>query len=169
MVELDVESREILCIIDCSRVDIKQILNLTNLSCFDWKNCYECLADSEDTTGISIDKLQGSDSKEDSDGINVIKLQASNSKQEKESVGDSPEVLSPRNDSEKPVSKGWEKTVHQLDNAIHIHPVADLIQHEVYVPGCLCHPSIQFINGWSIVTHRSWDGRELKEKGIPSN
>ena len=32
---------------------------------------------------------------------------------------------------EKPVSKGWEKTVHQLDNAIHIHPVADLIQHEV--------------------------------------
>jgi hypothetical protein len=51
---------------------------------------------------------------------------------------------------------------------VHVHPVADLIEHQL-AEDCPCGPASEPVKrdngpvGWVVVTHHSLDGRELDE------
>lgn len=47
-------------------------------------------------------------------------------------------------------------------STVHVLPVNDLIDHACD-DDCVCGPDTEFVEGGSIVTHHSLDGRELKE------
>lgn len=46
---------------------------------------------------------------------------------------------------------------------IHIHPVDDLIDHDIASRGCWCHPALDDECGTILVIHHSADGRERRE------
>lgn len=60
---------------------------------------------------------------------------------------------------------GWRYGVAE-DDAVHVEPVGDLVDHEVY--DCLCGPLVEPVKredgsvGW-LVTHSSLDNREASE------
>lgn len=47
---------------------------------------------------------------------------------------------------------------------IHVHPVGDLIEHELLSDACVCGPTVHLEDGAEcVVVHHSLDGRELGE------
>jgi hypothetical protein len=61
---------------------------------------------------------------------------------------------------------GW-RHGYAEDGAVHIEPVGDTVEHEVY--DCACGPTTEPVKaadgsvGW-LVVHHSLDGRELEEE-----
>lgn len=47
---------------------------------------------------------------------------------------------------------------------IHVHPVADLIEHELISDACVCGPRCE-LAGEMLVVHSALDGREHREPG----
>lgn len=47
----------------------------------------------------------------------------------------------------------------------HVYPVADLIEHETEGDDCPCGPTVEFVDGGSVVVHHSLDKREATEHG----
>jgi hypothetical protein len=45
-------------------------------------------------------------------------------------------------------------------------PVEDIMPHDEFETTCPCEPKVEFINGEMLITHNSFDGRELSEKGF---
>ena len=45
---------------------------------------------------------------------------------------------------------------------IHILPINDIQPHEESTT-CHCNPTVEFLEGEGLVTHNSFDGRELEE------
>lgn len=67
-----------------------------------------------------------------------------------------------------------EETYLDLDydktNVWHVYPVGDLKPHVTRVPICHCNPKLQVQdNGGLVVTHNSYDGREMEEYGRKPN
>jgi hypothetical protein len=47
---------------------------------------------------------------------------------------------------------------------IHVYPVNDIEEHDLYSTTCHCRPRVSFENGEMIVFHNSFDGREIIEE-----
>lgn len=47
---------------------------------------------------------------------------------------------------------------------IHVYPTNDLRPHELEGTMCPCGPTVEWDHPEAIVIHRSWDGRELRER-----
>lgn len=65
-----------------------------------------------------------------------------------------------------PVTKQWMS--EERDHEVHVHPLEDLMQHDLDGLLCVCGPKVTLGEGgviWAkpIVTHASLDGRELHE------
>lgn len=58
--------------------------------------------------------------------------------------------------------------LHPNPDVMHVHPVGDLIDHELTGDGCACGVRVEAVPrtdgsvGW-LVTHHSLDGRETRE------
>lgn len=56
----------------------------------------------------------------------------------------------------------------------HVHPIGDLVDHELAGDGCVCGPRVEPVPrgdgsmGWLIV-HNSLDGREQHEQAADTN
>ena len=47
----------------------------------------------------------------------------------------------------------------------HVYPLNDLEEHDTESAGqCDCNPTVEFVNGDTIVIHNSYDGREIIEQ-----
>lgn len=52
-----------------------------------------------------------------------------------------------------------------MNEAWHVYPVNDKLPHNTDSDACICNPTIEVQkNKNRVITHNSWDGRELKEK-----
>lgn len=61
--------------------------------------------------------------------------------------------------------------INDISSYKRIHVVPNNDQHEHTEEGykCLCNPKLQIENGHLIITHNSWDGRELYEQNVIIN
>lgn len=46
----------------------------------------------------------------------------------------------------------------------HVYPVNDLVEHELEGDDCVCGPTVEFVDGGSVVVHHSLDNREAAER-----
>lgn len=51
-----------------------------------------------------------------------------------------------------------------MGQIIHVLPVDDYVDHAQHGTRCLCKPSAEVVEGGLIISHNSWDGRELYER-----
>lgn len=64
---------------------------------------------------------------------------------------------------------GWVWETVDSFGHVHVHPVADLVDHEIESDDCICGPRIDAVKredgsiGW-LVVHHSLDGREQHER-----
>ena len=49
---------------------------------------------------------------------------------------------------------------------ISVLPLNDLMPHDEFETTCPCEPSLEIINGEMLLTHNSFDGRELSERKL---
>ena len=49
---------------------------------------------------------------------------------------------------------------------ISVLPMNDLMPHDEFETTCPCEPSLEIINGEMLLTHNSFDGRELSERKL---
>jgi hypothetical protein len=47
---------------------------------------------------------------------------------------------------------------------IHVYPIGDTKEHDLYSTTCHCSPKVSFENEEMIVVHNSFDGREIIEE-----
>jgi len=48
--------------------------------------------------------------------------------------------------------------------AVSVLPVNDIMPHDEFETTCPCEPKVEFIDGEMLITHNSFDGRELAER-----
>lgn len=61
------------------------------------------------------------------------------------------------------LKKGW--VMHQtFEDEWHIFPEDE--DHLEFGAGCACQPLVEQVNGITIITHNSYDGREALEKAL---
>lgn len=49
---------------------------------------------------------------------------------------------------------------------VHVYPVADTYPHITEGIGCPCRPKVEDVEGGTLVTHNSYDGREKNEQPV---
>lgn len=62
----------------------------------------------------------------------------------------------------------WE--VIETIDCVHVIPINDNMGHNTNDPSCFCNPNLEFVSetGRWIVTHNSFDGREITDDRIKS-
>lgn len=51
-----------------------------------------------------------------------------------------------------------------MGQIIHVLPVDDYVEHAQRGRTCACQPAAELVEGGLIISHNSWDGRELYER-----
>ena len=60
------------------------------------------------------------------------------------------------------MQRGWESIKYDEERELHTVPLNDDYDHE-HTICCDCNPRIERVNGWIIICHNSFDGREAVE------